>query len=54
MQFPDDHFRDDYNLYLFSGGDIIKRKHIEENYNNEDFLVWLCLGAYHEHATKDK
>jgi len=42
----------DYNIYMLAGEDITKKKYIEENYNNEDFVEWICLNQYHAQATK--
>ena len=37
---------------MLAGEDLSKKKHIEENYNEEDFIEWICLNHYHAQATK--
>lgn len=37
---------------MLAGEKIVNKKHVEENYNDEDFIEWLCLNQYHAQATK--
>ena len=44
----------DYKIYMLADEKIFNVKYIEENFNDEDYLLHIALNQYHQEAIKQK